>query len=165
MNSKRWMTLAGIVLALLAIALIVPATFAQIDTADPPRKGGPCDGPPRLLDVAAETLEMSIDDLIAELDEDTSIADVAAARGVAAETIVDAMVDEAAAHMQQAVEDGRLTQEEADERLAQLREDITTRINEPGLPERPPHPPHEGGPREGGPPRGECGGPGTGSDA
>lgn len=163
MNTKQWTLLAGIVLALIAIVVVAPATFAQLESETPrseqafaaPRDGGPCDDGPRdggphhgLLDVAAETLGITREELVAQLDDDTSIADVAAAQGVPAEEIVNAVVAQAEERLQQAVEAGRLTQDEANERLTQLRENVTTRINEPGLPERPPH---DGGPRGGGP--------------
>jgi CRISPR/Cas system-associated endoribonuclease Cas2 len=95
-----------------------------------PRENGP-------LSIVADTLGMTTDELLAALDDETSIADVAAAQGVDVEDVVDALMERATERIQVAVENGRLTQEEADARLAQLRERVTERINEPGLPERP----------------------------
>ncbi len=57
------------------------------------------------------------------------------------ETLVDALVTAAEERIASAVEEGRLTQDEADERLADLATRITERVNTP-LPERP-----EGGSR------------------
>ena len=154
MNIKRWITLFGIGLALVAVVLLAPSAFAQFEAFGPrseranagmfqggPRNGGPREGG-NMLDVVAETLGMTTEELVATLDEETSIADVATTQGVAVETVIDAVVAHAEEHIQTAVENGRLTQEQADEHLAQLREEITMRINEAGLP---------AGPREGGP--------------
>jgi hypothetical protein len=168
MNIKRLVATVGMAIALVFGGLLITSTFAQSeetptpgvqDTERPPRPDSPRAGHHRggLLDVAAEALGMTVAELVAELDDDTSMADVAAAQGIDTATLVDAVVAQAEEHMQAAVENGRLTREEADERLAQLREDVTTRINEPGLPERPerergPHNgcPNRGNPRDGG---------------
>jgi hypothetical protein len=160
-NIKGLIALAGIVIALVVGGIFATGTFAQDDETPPapgeqrperPPHGGPCEGGPRggpspLLDAAAETLGLTVEELVDALDDNTSIADVASAQGIDAAEIVNAVLARAEERMQQAVENGRLTQEEADERLAQLREKVTERINEPGLPERP----SQGGPRRGGP--------------
>lgn len=59
----------------------------------------------------------------------TTLADVAEAQGVAVGTLVDALVTAAQERTAKAVEGGTLTQEQADERLADLEERITERIN------------------------------------
>ncbi len=58
-----------------------------------------------------------------------SAADVAEANGSSAEELIDALVAEATEHINQAVVDGRIDQETADERLAELTERITERVN------------------------------------
>ena len=90
--------------------------------------GGPGGG--RLdLSAAATALGMTPDELRTALDTDgTSLADVAAQRGVAADTVVDALVAAVQADVAQAVTDGDLTQEQADERLADLQERVTERV-------------------------------------
>jgi transposase-like protein len=156
MNIKHWISLAGLMIALVIGGIFVSSTSAQSTepTPVPPQCGerGPGRGPERgLLGVAAEMLDMTIDELVAQLDDDTSIADVAAAQGVAADTIVDAVVAQAEERMQQAVENGRLTEAEAAERLAQMRERVSEHINEPGMPQRPQRPDErQRGPRDGG---------------
>jgi hypothetical protein len=44
--------------------------------------------------------------------------------------VIDALVAEAQSHLELSVQNGRLTQEEADARLAELTERITRRVNE-----------------------------------
>jgi hypothetical protein len=88
-------------------------------------------GPGRLgLETAAEALGMTEDELRTALEpEGTSLADVAEAEGVEVDTLVDALVQAQEERIAQAVEDGRLTQEEADERLADLEARVTERVN------------------------------------
>ncbi len=141
MTIKHWLTMAGLVIALVVSGFFATSTFAQNET--PPAQGerpergerGPRENGP--LSIVADALGMTTDELVAALDDETSIADVADAQGVDVEDVVDALMERAADHMQVAVEHGRLTQEAADARLAQLRERVTERINEPGLPDRP----------------------------
>ncbi|MCV2489878.1 hypothetical protein OF117_10940 [Geodermatophilus sp. YIM 151500] len=89
------------------------------------------------LATAAEALEMTEDELRTALEpEGTTLADVAEAQGVPLETLVGALVAAAEERVAQAVEDGRLTQEEADQRVADLEERITDRMTS-ALPDRP----------------------------
>ena len=117
-----------------------PTTTAPADDAAPapgPEGRGPggpggCIGGPRGagLDAAATALGMTAEELRAQLDADTTIADVAKAKNVDVQKVIDAMVADAKAHLDQAVTDGRLTQAEADAKKADLTERITTLVNE-----------------------------------
>ncbi|MGY1988145.1 hypothetical protein ACI792_18155 [Blastococcus sp. SYSU DS0669] len=81
------------------------------------------------LATAATALGLTEDELREALAADgTSMADVAGQQGVAVDTVVDALVTAGQERLAQAVEDGDLTQEEADERLAELEERITERV-------------------------------------
>ena len=92
------------------------------------------------LSVAAETLGMSEDDLRTALEADgASLASVAEDQGVAVEDVVAALTAEVQEHIADAVADGDLTQEQADERTADLEAWITERVNSTGG--------HDGGPR------------------
>ena len=75
-----------------------------------------------LLGIDAETLRT-------ELRAGSSIADIATANGVDVQVVVDALVEEAQGHLDLAVENGRLTDEEAGEKLTDLTERITARVN------------------------------------
>jgi hypothetical protein len=88
------------------------------------------------IDAAAKALGMTAEELRSQLDADTTIADVAKAKGVDVQKVIDAMVADAKTHLDQAVTDGRLTQAEADAKKADLTDRITSLVNE-GPPARP----------------------------
>jgi hypothetical protein len=85
-------------------------------------------------EAAAEALGITTDELRQALRDGATLAEVAALQGVDVQVVIDAMVAEARDHIEQAVEDGRLTREEADEKLAELTERITDVVNN-GRPE------------------------------
>lgn len=88
------------------------------------RRGG------RGLGTAADVIGIESDALREALNDGQSIADVAAANGVDAEDVIDALVAEKTERIDGAVESGRLTQDEADERLAELEDRITEKVNQ-----------------------------------
>ena len=80
------------------------------------------------LSAAATALGMTEDELRTALETDgTTLADVAGEQGVEVDALVDALVTAQQERIAAAVEDGRLTQEQADERLADLEERVTER--------------------------------------
>jgi polyhydroxyalkanoate synthesis regulator phasin len=82
------------------------------------------------LSVAAETLGLSEEDLRTALEADgASLASVAGDRGVAVDDVVAALVQAAQERLDDAVADGRLTQEEADERAADLETRVTDLVD------------------------------------
>jgi len=82
------------------------------------------------LETAADALGLTEAELRTALEPDgTSLADVAQDRGVDVGTLVDALVQAQQDRIAQAVEDGRLTQAEADQRLADLEARVTERVN------------------------------------
>lgn len=115
------------------------AVAAHLAAQMPERRGGPGGpghhgrGPGRHPgmdgEVVAELLGIDAVELRAALRDGQSIADLAEANGVDVQTVIDALVDEAEGHLDLAVEDGRLTEAEADERLADITERITDRVN------------------------------------
>ncbi|MGY1722861.1 hypothetical protein [Blastococcus sp. SYSU DS0533] len=81
------------------------------------------------LAAAATALDLTEDELREALaTEGTSLADVAEQQGVAVDTLVEALVTAQQERLAQAVEAGDLTQEEADERLADLEERVAVRV-------------------------------------
>lgn len=82
-----------------------------------------------LIDVTAEQLDMNRFDIIDALRDGSTIADLAEERGVSTDTIVDAALAEWQPWLDDAVEAGRLTQEQADTRLETMRERLTDKIN------------------------------------
>lgn len=97
-------------------------------------KGGPG------MDVAAQALGMTADELHTALKGGQTLAQVAESKGVNVQVVVDALVASATNHINEKVASGDITQAEADEKLANVTERVTERVNNP----RP-----EGGPRGG----------------
>lgn len=86
-----------------------------------------------LLRTAAVEIGLTRRELLKELRQDggRSIADVANEHGVSPDSIVDAFMNKASERLAQSVTKGRLTQAEADQRLAALREQVVEAINKP----------------------------------
>lgn len=84
-----------------------------------------------MLDDIAEALGMTSDEVLAELETGISLAELAENHGVDVQVVIDAWMADMQTRMDEAVETGRLTQEQADEMLSHMEEQITERINEP----------------------------------
>ncbi len=114
----------------------------------PPRRS-PYAGPgypeapwPEQLGIIAGTLGMTPDALQTELvTHHQAVAQLAAARSIALTTIVDALTDEVAEDLADEVRNGRMTQDQADDRLKDLRDDTAIHLGWPGWPV----PPADGG--------------------
>ena len=77
----------------------------------------------------AELFGLEPEELRDLLRDGQSLADIATAQGVDVQTVIDTLVNAAKEHLDEAVANGRLTQEEADAKLAELTERITERVN------------------------------------
>jgi hypothetical protein len=114
-------------------------------------KGGPGGRGPGMghggagLDAAATALGITADELRTELQGGSTIAQVAAAKGVDVQTVIDAMVADAKTHLDQEVASGEHTQAEADQKLADITARITDSVNN-GMPARGDHGPGGGQP-------------------
>lgn len=84
------------------------------------------------LDTAAEALGMSEADLRQALRDGSSIADVAAERNVDVKKVIDALVAEATARIDDEVADGDLAADRAAELKEDLEERITNLVNREG---------------------------------
>lgn len=78
------------------------------------------------LDTVAEVLGMEVDDLAAQLRDGATIAEIA---GDKTPEVIDALVAEQDARIDDAVEDGRLSEEEAEDVRSALTERITAMVN------------------------------------
>ena len=132
-------TLAGGVILGPGLAL------AQEDGQERPAEegGGPCRGPRggKHLEVAAQAIGIEVDALREALRSGQTMAEVAQANGVEVQVVVDAIVADISARIDEGVANGRLTQEEADEKKAELPERVTARVNgerPEGAPDGPP---------------------------
>lgn len=80
------------------------------------------------VDTAAEAIGIEAEDLKGQLEAGATIAEVAEANGVSVDTVIDAMVDAKTERIAEKVEAGRITEDEADEKLAELEDRITDRV-------------------------------------
>jgi polyhydroxyalkanoate synthesis regulator phasin len=80
-------------------------------------------------EVVAGLLGITPEALRDALRDGSSISELAEANGVEIQTVIDALVAEAREHVQLAVTAGRLTQAEADEKLADITERITEMVD------------------------------------
>ena len=94
------------------------------------RRGGPG------LEAAASALGIEASELRTALEDGQTIAEVAASEGVDVQTVIDALVADMQSHLDEAVANGRLTQDQADEMKANATERATALVNgerpEPG---------------------------------
>ncbi len=145
MNNK-WLKLGTIAMLVAVVgALALSATaFAQEPVGVQPfggrgggyglggGRGGAWGGPDNsLVAVAANVLGMDQTELVAALNSGQTIADVAKAKGVALDKIVDAFIARRAEALNQAVTDGRLTQAQADTMLATMKANVTAQLSAP----------------------------------
>lgn len=102
------------------------AAESEVDGERRGRRGhrGGCD-----LDEAAAAIGIDEADLREAIDGGATIADVAEANGVEPAVVIDAMVDAKAERIGEKVAEGRITQEQADDKLAELEARITDRVN------------------------------------
>ena len=84
-------------------------------------------GPP--LATVAELLDLSVDELRTALRDGQTIADLAAEQGVSVDSLVDSLVAAMDERLSTAVEEGRITQERADEMRANADEHLTAFVN------------------------------------
>jgi polyhydroxyalkanoate synthesis regulator phasin len=82
-----------------------------------------------LISIVADQLGMSLTDLLTELQDGKSIADVAAEKGVDTGAIVDAYLAELKEDLDEAVADGRITQNQADYSLEQAEERVVDQLD------------------------------------
>lgn len=82
-----------------------------------------------LIAVAADKLGMNVDELKTQLKDGKTVADLAKEKGVDLQTIVDAFMAARQETLNQAVTDGKMTQEQADKMLENMREMIDEHLN------------------------------------
>jgi hypothetical protein len=126
-------------------ALVADATTRITDAVNngvphPPEGEGRGDHHGPGLDAAATALGITTDELRTELEGGKTIAQVAGDKGVDVQTVIDALVADASAKLDQAVADGKITADEAATRKADLATRIADMVN-------------NGRPAEGGPGR------------
>lgn len=86
-------------------------------------------GPGPSLDVVADLLGLSVADLQSALADGQSLADIAAANGSSADALVEGLVADLKAHLDDEVASGEHTQDEADQILTDATARITAMVN------------------------------------
>jgi hypothetical protein len=81
-----------------------------------------------LASLAADALDLSLTDLLTELQDGKSIADVAGEKGVDTQVIIDAYTAQLKEKLDGSVTEGRITQKQADYQLEQATERVTQQI-------------------------------------
>ena len=81
------------------------------------------------LDPIAQALGVTTDELQNDLRNGQSIADIAKSKNVDLGTVADAVVKEVQSKLDQAVSDKKLTQDQADHIVANLKEHVTDLLN------------------------------------
>ncbi len=132
---SKWLkvgTVAALVAVMALVALGAGAAFAQGPAATPPAAGlGLHLGGPQnsLVAIAAKTLNISVTDLVAQLNQGKTIAEVAKSKNVDPQKIVDAVVANRTAALKAAVDAKRITQAQMDAELALVKTNVTAQIN------------------------------------
>jgi hypothetical protein len=83
-----------------------------------------------LVDALAEVTGLSLDEVIAELDAGKTYAEIAEAQGISVDAVVEEYLSERVAALEEAVADGRFSQEQADLMLAEMTEHVTEHLAE-----------------------------------
>ena len=113
------------------IAAQSPGDEPEIETAH----AGPRHAPGQKLETIAGILGTDAESIRTTLADGGTLADAAIAAGVEPPVLIDALLAELSARVDQAVEDGRVDQERAAQYLANAEARITTSVNE-GRPDR-----------------------------
>ncbi len=106
--------------------------LGEVPFAGAQTHGGPFlgRGDHSLVEVTAEVTGLSEDEVIAALQEGQTFAEIAEAEGVDSQEIVDAAVAEAEDRLEEAVADGRMTEEQVALMLGRLAEDLPERLEQ-----------------------------------
>lgn len=104
------------------------ATTPNALTQDRGPRGGGMRGGAMHSAVIAKALNMTEADLKTEVESGKSIAEIASAKGVSLDTIINAIIADETTQLKQAVTDGRFTQAQADTRLANLKLTLPTQL-------------------------------------
>lgn len=147
MKTRNWFVLAGVIIAVVAVLALVPATFAQ-GPQDGTGQFGPgygmmggrmsgnglglgIGGPEEsLVAVAAEQVGLERTELIAELQSGKTLAEVITAHGGDPAQVVESFLAERQANLAELVASGKITQEQADSLLATMRANATARLEQ-----------------------------------
>jgi hypothetical protein len=153
MLKNRKLVLIGVVGALVLLLGGVGMAYAYAEGPLPPlgdepffrgrrlagggsMRGGPLPGrsPYSLVEATAEVTGLNEDEVVAALEEGQAFVEIADAQGVDPQEIVDTAIAEAESRLQEAVDNGRLTEDQMEQMLERLAEEIPERLEQPWQP-------------------------------
>jgi uncharacterized protein (DUF2267 family) len=111
------------------LATLQEAVTNFIMTGERPELGGERGGMGEIVDVVTEQTGLTAQEIREQIQAGSSLADVITANGGNVQVVIDAAVTAATERINEAVANGRLTQERADEMLANLPQMITDMVN------------------------------------
>lgn len=117
----------------------------MVQSTDAPQRDGRGGGGV-IREAVASYLDTPVDEIREQREDGTSLAQIAESEGKSAEGLEQAIITAAQEKTSDAVESGRLTQAEADERLAELESRVSEMIQSTDAPERDHRGPGPGGP-------------------
>jgi len=130
MNAKK---LTPLVFVLAIMALFAGAVSAQEAPNTPPGNGDRQGQHQRrgheLITVVAEQTGLTEQDILTQVRDGATLAEIITANGGDVDAVIAAVVEEATTRINTAVSESRITQERADEMLANLQENVTSAIN------------------------------------
>ena len=132
MHGRRRVVYVALAVAVLALALAVPAAAKTAADKDPQGwAGGVCRGVGAVADTVAGLLGMEPDAIAQERAEGKSLSAIAEEQGVSQDKLVDTILETRGEALQQAVTDGRMSQEQADAMLERMKSRIEQRVTDP----------------------------------
>jgi lambda repressor-like predicted transcriptional regulator len=123
MNKKLNFTISLIIAFLLVLGMTGPV-FAQTPT--PPAGETPTTQTPGLWQSIAQALQMGVNDLQAALKSGKTITQLASEKGVDLKALMSTLTSKISQRLQQAVSGGKMTQDQADQKLNTLQSGLNT---------------------------------------
>ena len=134
MRIRRKSLATGLMVAVLSLGVAVPAFAATTATTQSPGwAGSVCRGTGAVADAVAQFLGLTPEAIAAERAAGQSLADIAEQQGKDTGGLVQTILSAKESQIQQAVTDGRLTQEQADTMLKTMTERVTERVADPAM--------------------------------
>lgn len=159
---KRVGLIGVVAIAAVLVVLLVSASVAYAQGPRPPREGrtfgdggsagqaGRCGeaagaqhGPlgqsmgmrgSSLVDATAEVTGLTVQEIVAALEDGQTLAEIAESQGVDPQDIVDTFLADREATLAEAVAEGRLTEDQAEQMLEEMAEHLTEHLEEPWTP-------------------------------
>lgn len=126
MNKRAW--IVSVISAVLLLMIVGAAAAAPGDPAGP-REPGQRPGVRAVMDAAVAETGLTVQEIRDQLAEGQTLVEVIEANGGNVQTVIDAAVSAATEQINQAVANGRMTQEQADRLLSELPDVITRAVN------------------------------------